>query len=241
MVDSTVDVATEDGRDFPEKVPDCESDGLNVSEFHGPIPGNHDRRGGVVSRTIWGETEVTTGGSLMARVVVIGGLLAGSGRGLMVVVGALFIGAGVGFFTGRALTAVLVGVGGFFPGAGCFLMVVVDTFLTGAGVGFFTGCGVLTAVLGEVEGFFTGAGCFLMVVGVDFHPGFGAGLTGVDFHPGFGGGFIPFGISTISPVAFLYFSAPADPCHNTNTRIPTISPKMENIVTLAKRSSRKVF
>lgn len=63
--------------------------------------------------------------------------------------------------------------------------------------------------------------------GVEFHVCFGGGLT-VDFHPCLGGAFIPFGISTISPVAFLYFSARAVPGQNPTTRLPTIKQEIKN-------------
>jgi hypothetical protein len=219
MADAPIEVATGDGRDSPENVPACESEGLRVSEDHGLTQGNHDWRGIVVSWTIWGGTEVTTGGTLVARMVVIGGLFTGSGCILMVV-DALLTGAGGVFFTVCGGVAIVLGVvGGFFTGVGCFLTVV-GVLLPGAGGVFFTVCGGLAAVLGVVGCFFTGAGCFLTVVGVDFHPCFG-------------GGFIPFGISTSSPAAFIYFSAPADPGHNPNARIPIISPKMRYFVIMS--------
>lgn len=52
-------------------------------------------------------------------------------------------------------------------------------------------------------------------------------LNGVVSQACLGGGFIPLGISTISPVAFLYFSALAGQGHTPAIKIQMINPQIE--------------
>ncbi|MBA4394275.1 MAG: hypothetical protein C0407_12060 [Desulfobacca sp.] len=126
----------------------------------------------------------------------------------------------------------------------------------GEGDGFFTCAGGVLGVVvgvdfgeGFEEAFGGGDGCapggvvFLeddvgSLTGVLSQACLGGGLTVVDFHPGLGGGFIPFGISTISPVAFLYFSALAGQGHKPVRRRVIKKPGIKNMALLINRPGR---
>ncbi|MFH0786040.1 MAG: hypothetical protein V2B13_00335 [Pseudomonadota bacterium] len=101
----------------------------------------------------------------------------------------------------------------------------------GAGLGVILGGGedVLVGCRWETFG---GGGVFLVddvgsLTGVLFQVCLGGGLTFPGPQPPLGGGFIPLGISTISPVAFLYFSALAGQGHTPAIKIQMINPQIE--------------